>query len=132
MRINWLWLFDKILTAPRATMHDPCHSQWQTNPIFQEGSNLNENILAYQGANDSLTTNSMVISKLFDAPPGNWHSENYYTNYYSQILSTAEQNPVEYEGDPLSRVFIPFFDSLNEEKRKVSPRCTIWIHSIYY
>ena len=93
---------------------------WQESPLF--GMSLNENIMrtdAVDGALVSLETESVVISEFLTAPPGDMDSEDPRTAFFALLLSTAAQEKVVYQGDPMSRVFYPLFDSFRDNRTTV-------------
>lgn len=54
------------------------------------------------------------------SPPGDITKPSFATSFYAFILSYAAGKNVAYLGDPFSTVFVPVFDSYDEEKKPVA------------
>ena len=106
---------------------------WQASPVFNNGLEVNENMLkttrgSLSGVNASFSKGTVVTGELLFAPPGNMSSFHPRTELFSLLLSTYEQKMVQYAGDPLSQVFFPIFDSFDTTTRKPAAVLVAWIH----
>ncbi|CAB9517624.1 Receptor-type guanylate cyclase gcy [Seminavis robusta] len=112
----------------------PFMPTWQTSPVFHEGRDVNENLLqssSRQGLNDSFYSESVVIGQFITSEPGDVHSSNPLTAWLSLMLSAAQNEPVEYAGDPFSQIFFPIFDSFRDNRKSVAVMGA-WIHWMSY
>jgi hypothetical protein len=105
---------------------------WQTSPILYNGQLLNENILknphAYLPAWESIANHSLLIEKFLSAPKGDTSSPDKDTALFSLLLSIQQGQDILYQGDPISQVFIPLFDS----NQKPAGVMVAWIQWIAY
>jgi Adenylate and Guanylate cyclase catalytic domain len=62
----------------------------------------------------SVKEGKAVFGQFSLGPPGNATSDNLITQYIAGYLSTAEQHPVNYEGDPFSNVQFPIYGSFDK------------------
>jgi hypothetical protein len=53
----------------------------------------------------------IVVGNMTYQPAGGIDSNNRLTSTYSQLLSIDSERTVEYQGDPMSYIFVPIFDS---------------------
>lgn len=58
-------------------------------------------------------TGEMSIGGLQTPPPGNITHPDLGTSYFAYQLSVAAGELVEYEGDPMSTIFLPVFDDFS-------------------
>lgn len=93
---------------------------WQTSPFL--GFHLVNNDMsdksdprAYHGKL-CLKEKAIVVGSPFYGDPGDINSPNPYTAATAQLLSAFEESEVEYQGDPLSYIFIPIFDSFRNDR----------------
>jgi hypothetical protein len=102
----------------------PYFPTWQQSPIIHNGMETNENIVKSEhvsrGANASFVTESVVIGEFIYAEPGDFKSKNERTSLFSLLLSTFKNDYAYYEGDPISQVFFPIFDSFEEDRTAVA------------
>jgi hypothetical protein len=103
----------------------PYMPTWQISPVT-EYSYSNINLIAngsYYARTiaTSIETGKILISNLEVAGAGSFENAtaHYYTRYYSYLLSFAGGVPTRYEGDPISFIFYPVFDSFNSSDRDV-------------
>lgn len=110
-----IWFHNRKGLAVTDKGEGPYLPTWQTTPIIYNGQEVNENIFksrrAYIGANESFSSQSVVVDRFLTAPKGDLHSEDSDTAFFSLLLGIKEQSQVEYPGDPLSQVFFPIFDA---------------------
>lgn len=136
---------------------------WQQSPVLYLGAESNENILANKdgfnsGANITFTTDTVTISQLIMAPPGNMYSNipstaaisllltiaahqqqgrlsttttNMNTNTKATATKNNKQIGVTYQGDPVSKVYFPIYDSFDETREPVAIMLA-WIHWASY
>lgn len=112
----------------------PYMPTWQSSPVFFQGHETNENIYGSYGRNSSyiaFTTGSIVISDFDMHTAGQKDLNTSRTALYAQLLSTAEQKTVPYEGDPFSQVSFPIFDSFKQDRKPVAV-LVAWIHWMDY
>jgi len=92
---------------------------WQTSPVFD--GTVNENLLRSNlGASKSFTTDSVVISEFITSASGDMDSDDPRTAFFALLLSTAAQERVTYQGDPISKVYFPIFDSFDDDRTSVA------------
>jgi hypothetical protein len=66
---------------------------------------------------DCLDEGAIVIGNMTSQPPGGIDSPYRTTSAYAQLLSIEAGSEVAYQGDPMSYVFIPIFDSFDENRK---------------
>ena len=105
---------------------------WQTSPVYYRGTNVNENILkssdsTAKGCRASFEKQSVVIGEFTMAEPGSMRSSDPKTALMALMLSAHHEQDMEYEGDPMSQVFFPIFDSFREGRIPVATMGA-WVH----
>ena len=108
---------------------------WQTSPILDHGQEINENILknkfAYQAADLSFASQSVVVDKFSMAAPGDVDSEDRDTSFFALLMSIQKQEMIQYPGDPLSQVFYPVFNTVEGNRTSVAIMAA-WIRWMDY
>jgi len=95
---------------------------WEMSPLLRN-DDVNIDILKDEShathARLCLETQSVVLGSPERRPAGSMDdAPNSPTSRFASLLSIAEQEEVEYEGDPMTVVYLPIFDSF-ESSRKV-------------
>lgn len=70
--------------------------------------------------NQSLAEAAIVMGEMVTAPPGDINSFIKETSDYAQLLSIDAETMVEYQGDPLTYVFVPVFDSFEDDRKPIA------------
>jgi hypothetical protein len=95
---------------------------WQTSPVLKRNLvnvNLVRDLRLGPDAQRCLDTGEVVIGGFDSAPAGGIDSVDAKTAHYASLLSVAaEEDGTIYNGDPMSDIFLPVFDSFNAEHRK--------------
>lgn len=107
---------------------------WQTSPTFREGDEINENIIranATYATLEAYSSEAIVISEFFREPAGGIDSADPLTVFFSLMLSVAKGQKVLYDGEPISKIVFPVFDSF-DESRRVGALMSAWIRWSYY
>mmetsp|Transcript_14767 Transcript_14767/g.26491 ORF Transcript_14767/g.26491 Transcript_14767/m.26491 type:complete len:1228 (+) Transcript_14767:159-3842(+) len=60
---------------------------------------------------------AIIIGNMTQRPSGGIDSDNRITSTFAQLLSIEKGRKVDYEGDPMSHIFIPIFDSFESGRR---------------
>jgi len=82
---------------------------FRKNPYF-EGSH----------ASDCLETGEVIIGGFKTAPVGGSAHSDPLTSFYASLLSIDAEKNVEYQGDPMSNVFMPIFNSFQPDRTPVA------------
>lgn len=131
----WYYDLDNQVTTDRSK--GPYFPTWQQSPIVYNGVETNENILANKdgqnsGANITFTSESVAISQFIMAPPGGMASNTPSTALIALIMSiaasqveegdeaAAEPTYIEYQGDPISKVYFPIYDEFDASRKPVA------------
>ena len=91
---------------------------WQTNPVLYT-SYVNENMLesvhvpTEQVLNVVVEQQQALLGGLWQAPAGSSEATNPSTALFATLSSIAETQAVEYEGDPMTNLYVPVFDSVD-------------------
>jgi class 3 adenylate cyclase len=103
---------------------------WQTSPVLRQDlvnkNRYHEPIFAYW-ANLTLQTGSAVLGGMDVAPPGYSVHPNKDTRFFSTILSMSRKERTKYLGDPMTDIFVPVFDSFNEDRTAVAV-----LHAVFH
>jgi len=96
--------------------------RWQTSPVL-ETSQVNENLLEateYEAiTKDSIASKAAVLGGFHFAPRGGSGDLNATAAFFSTLQSMSNGTKVEYNGDPMTHIAVPVFDSLYSENREV-------------
>lgn len=97
---------------------------WEMSP-FLSHSDINVNMyeegdIRGEYGTQSLAESAIVIGDMTFAPPGEIDSSVQESSEYAQLLSIDAKNQVSYQGDPLFFVFIPIFDSFEDDRKSKS------------
>jgi len=82
--------------------------------------NLFHNSRHVVGARACLESGEASIGGFDTRPAGSANHPNSKTSLYASLLSITAQKEVEYEGDPMSNVYLPVFNSFETERRTVA------------
>jgi len=96
---------------------------WQTSPVLKRSivnQNLLRNDLYKEGIKRCIDSGAVVIGRFDVSEPGYSSSRNPLTSFYSTLLSIAANETVKYEGDPMTTVYFPVFDSFNSSRKPVA------------
>jgi hypothetical protein len=96
---------------------------WQTSPVLKRNlvNFSRERSLFGSDAQRCLDTGEVVIGGFDSAPVGGIDSEDSKTAHYASLLGVAAAGGEEgfiYNGDPMSDIFLPVFDSFDTDQRK--------------
>ena len=131
-----IWYYDSDNEVATDNSRGPYFPTWQSSPVVYGGLETNENVLANKdglnsGANITFTSESVAISQLIMAPPGNVSSTNPSTALIALIMSiaasevgddqtAAKAELVEYQGDPVSKVYFPIYNDFGKDRVPVA------------
>jgi len=96
---------------------------WQTSPVLKRpfvNQNLFRNNLYRAGSRACLESGELQFGGFDMAPPGSSSHLNPKTSLYASLLSIAAKEDVEYQGDPMSAVFLPVFSSFETARTPVA------------
>jgi hypothetical protein len=113
----------------------PYFPLWETSPVLEGGDMVNVNALRGRGGSGTkvcFDTGFVVIGNFDTAPSGDMSSENRLTAFYALLLSTDQQKVVEYQGDPMSQVFFPIFDSFENDRSTVAVLSVLINWKLYF
>ncbi|CAB9524302.1 Guanylate cyclase [Seminavis robusta] len=74
---------------------------------------------------------SVNIGMFHSTSPGGITSHDHATAMFALLMSVAAGHLKEYEGDPMSQVFFPIFDSFTENRKPVAVMIA-WVHWLSY
>ena len=119
---NYIFTLDDAGDAIIETAKGPYLPTWETSPVFIR-TLVNRNILtdpeAAKPANISISSASVVFGGFEFAPDDlGKGDESPETKLYTTLLSIAKKRPFLYATSPLTRVYLPIFDSFNETTKK--------------
>ena len=142
-----IWYYDANDEVTTDKSRGPYFPTWQSSPVVYDGLETNENILANKdglngGANITFTSESVAISQLLMAPPGDRHSTFPSTALIALVLDIAASEVenadagitgdlVTYQGDPLSKVYFPVFNDFASDRKPVAIMLA-WIRWLDY
>ena len=92
---------------------------WETSPVLKRNwvnRNLFQDPVLGPEARRSLETNEAIIGRFQMAQPGSLHDANYATSFYASLLSVNAGTEVDYNGDPMSTVYVPVFNSFSPNR----------------
>jgi hypothetical protein len=100
----------------------PFLPRWQTSPVLQS-SLTNENLFAEEPfakpSRHCVAEGALVIGGFVIAPRGSSSHTNMNTAVLATLQSIAAGTQVDYEGDPVSYLAIPIFDTFDVNTRQV-------------
>eukprot|EP00934_Nitzschia_sp_Nitz4_P001273 Nitzschia sp. Nitz4//scaffold289_size23394//2//2242//NITZ4_008474-RA/size23394-augustus-gene-0.42-mRNA-1//-1//CDS//3329545813//1273//frame0 len=113
--------FDQEQNAyvPMETEKDFYLPVWETSPFLsfdQANHDVSEMDWIGKYANLCLQQGEVVVGEMSYQEPGGMDSPHQLTATYSQLLSIAEGKEVYYQGDPMTFIYIPIFDSFEDDK----------------
>lgn len=119
---NHIFTLDGLGEAVIDTTTGPYLPCWETSPAFIR-TLVNRNLLsdpeASKFANISISTGTVVFGGFEFAPDDHGkEDEPPETKLYTTLLSIAKKRPFPYIKSPLTRVYLPIFDSFDEEAKK--------------
>lgn len=103
----------------------PYLAVWETSPILQRAF-VNQNIFRenpyFEGSHafECLESGQVIIGGFKTAPVGNSSHSNALTSFFASLLSIDAEKNVEYQGDPMSNVFMPIFSSFQPDRKTVA------------
>jgi len=96
---------------------------WQTSPVLKHNT-VNQNLLRNdrhrEGTLKCVDSGAVVIGRFDVSEPGYPSSSNRLTSFFSTLLSIAANDTVRYEGDPMTTIYFPVFDSFNSTRVPVA------------
>lgn len=127
-----VWYYRSTSSGERAIDNgpDPYFPKWQSSPIFRGGSEINENVVksnATFAVMKSYQAASVVIGNFYKSPPGGIDSEYYRAAFFSLMISAKRGKKVHYEGDPISQIVFPVFESFAIDASVVAT-ISFWVH----
>ncbi|KAL3943208.1 MAG: hypothetical protein SGARI_000020 [Bacillariaceae sp.] len=93
---------------------------WETSP-FLRFNDVNIDILKESYGSESLTSikeGAIVMSDMVFAPSGGMDSTDRATSTFAQLLSLFDGTKKEYNGEPMSYIFLPIYDSHGDDLRQ--------------
>lgn len=123
-----IWYYDANNEQKVDDTGGPYFPTWQTSPVVYDGDECNENILANKdgfnsGANITFHSDSIAISQLIMAPPGDMHSQTPSTALIALLMAIkAGDKDLQhtYEGDPVGKVYFPIYNSFDKNRYPVA------------
>jgi len=112
-----IWYYNKDNIKVPELGPGPYLPVWETSPILHGGKRANENLMRLnvtQSPFKAYQTGHIMISELITALPGYMNSDHYQTAVFALLRSVAEDRVVKYEGEPMSLVSIPIFNSFTQ------------------
>jgi hypothetical protein len=92
---------------------------WQSSPVLDRDL-VNYNLITYGGYGPGILTafnkGEVAIGGIDVAGPGDTSNPDLTTSFFAFILSFAARKSVTYDGDPMSSVYLPVFESYDESK----------------
>lgn len=127
-----IWYYESTGSSSRVVDNGPgpYFPKWQSSPVFRGGTEVNENAVRSNASFavwKSYQTSSVIIGSFYKSPPGGIDSEYYRSAFFSLLISTVNRKKSEYEGDPISQIVFPVFDSF-EANPKIVATLSAWIH----
>jgi class 3 adenylate cyclase len=110
----------------QVTMPDPGPGPylpvWETSPVLKRNIfNLNIFGDSQSGPDAKLCweTGEVVFGEWVLPPAGGVDHPDLRTSQYASLLSVKEENQINYNGDPISSMFLPVFDSFDGDRKTV-------------
>ena len=121
---NQIFLFDADFVPVVDPGPGPYFPIWESSPILTEPRDLvNYNLLYYPDyapyINHTYYTEQISIGGIDTAPRGGVTHPLLTTSFFAFITSFTAGELVDYLGDPMSSVYIPVFDSFDDQKKLV-------------
>lgn len=121
---NKIYTFDLETFLPVASTSAPdFYPIWQQSPVTDRDL-VNWNLVEFYSFGPFIevcsATGDLVIGGFDVFPPGNVSSTDAYTSWVSFLLSFAAGEPVEYPGDPMTSIYLPIFDSYEDDRKQVA------------
>jgi hypothetical protein len=103
----------------------PYYPVWQSSPILPEprdmvNYNVETNSAYGPYIKKSAETGQISIGGLDTAEPGNITNPGLLTSFFAYLLSFDAGKWVDYNGEPMSSVYIPVFDSFEDNRKTVA------------
>ncbi|KAL3925957.1 MAG: hypothetical protein SGILL_000058 [Bacillariaceae sp.] len=92
---------------------------WEVSP-FLSYNEVNIDLLRDGRGPDgmaSIEEGAVVVSDMLYAPPGGIDSSHRATSQYAELLSMEKGEEMEYQGDAMSYIYTPIFDSFEENRK---------------
>lgn len=121
---NKIYSFDLQTFLPVTSTHPPNYYPiWQQSPVTDRDL-VNWNLVEFPSFGPFITacaaTGKVVIGGFDVFPPGNISSPDAYTSWVAFLLSFDAGESVEYLGDPMTSIYLPVFDSYDEDHKQVA------------
>ena len=119
----YIYHFDSSFQAEVHPGPGPYVAIWQVSPVRKyHGVNFDmKSWFEYtKEISACLETKETVLGKLTTAPPGDISSDNPATKSFATVRSVANRETTYYDGDPMSNIFFPVFDTFEEDKKVVA------------
>jgi hypothetical protein len=116
-----IYSFDLATFLPVTSTSSPDYYPiWQQSPVTDRDL-VNWNLVEFFSFGPYIevcsATGDLVIGGFDVFPPGNVSSPDAYTSWVSFLLSFAAGESVEYNGDPMTSIYLPVFDSYDDDTR---------------
>ena len=82
-------------------------------------------------ANLSLAAGSVVLGGMDMAPEGDINAP-LLTGFYAKLLSIAADDEYSYQGDPMTKVYIPIFNSFESDREPVAVMVGLFNWAAYF
>jgi hypothetical protein len=119
----WIYYYDSEDNVTVAPLNSgPYVPRWQTYPaLLKDSINLNALMESSYATNakGSVDTGKATISNFANAPPGDITAANRTTATIATWSSIVAKKSQEYSGSLFARIFLPIFDTFDEENRNV-------------
>ncbi|CAB9530319.1 Guanylate cyclase [Seminavis robusta] len=110
--------------------------QWQGSPLAHNGNRVNVNSLRQPQLRDAsfwiLQHKTAFVGSFLVGKPGTISNPHPVTSLLAFLMSAKQMKEVSYEGDPLSPVHFPIFDSFQMSSRRVVAMMSVYIHWASY
>ena len=119
-----IWAFDDTFTPIAEEGAGPYFPIWQSSPVLVAPRDLvNWNLLGfpiYAPYIQLAAEAKVAIGGIDISPVGDITHEILTTSFFAFILSYAAKKNIPYEGDPFSSMYIPVFDSFDDDRKVVA------------
>lgn len=94
--------------------------------------NLFRDVLYKEGTQKCIDSEAVVIGRFDTSEPGGPSSSNPLTSFYSTLLSIDANETVRYQGDPMSSIYFPVFDSFTSSRTPVAVIIDVILWASYF
>jgi hypothetical protein len=112
--VDPLHTFDSAGIPHVAHSEGPFLPRWQTSPVLSismVNENLFENDVLSHTVQVCIADKAATLGGFHSAPPGSPSHPDHTTMLFATLLSMAEGKEIKYEGDPISHIAIPIFET---------------------